>query len=556
MALPFQQQPNLQVVQGGPTLDTEGVILERLKLHVDQDHKNIQYGMRLILANYLDLTTDGNTKTAQATEGRYNDILNKRWEEGRHNPIQTNTLIQVKSLVFSEPDIKWSGCTGKHPMLVSETRKAYYLKYWREQNWDYLYKEKLLDLLTGGESSVQVGVREGKPFMEWLDCLGVTWDTAYKDPAKKRFVFVDKEMPISDALRYYPKLAGKVKMPGKDGVGGEAQIVVTFYWSNTTSAVFYKKAGIELGPNPYGKIPVVLTTLIHLLSSKYAAGMVETQIGTYKEHLRAQRYFRETWIKGVGVDVLKGSGWDEESLDDWADGVEGTLIRTSNPSADFDRVPAVPLADGALKRYEQLNQNLNSESGVNDFMRSQTDTQVDFASQLAYIAQESGVQGKFTAQVHEHGLKEDARLFMEIAARFEQGPITLSVQGQDFTFDKQNPIRPLLGSDGEIEVKPMTYKSPAQKLQETMILGQVLAIGMTLPPPLMMMYIDQCLTAYEIDSKDDILEQIQEMQQAQAQAQQQSLQQAMQPPTGMGQDAAMIGKAMQNQNRPPLPGQQ
>lgn len=527
-----KQKPPLQVVEGG--LETEAAILERLKVYEDKDHKDVLYGLRLLVANYLDLTTDQSARTPAKIDGRYGDILNKRWEEGRHNSLATNTLIQVKSLVFAEPDIKWTGCTGKNPVRVSQVRSQYYLKYWREQSWEHLYRRKLLDLIVCGIGNVQVGTRDGGLFMEWVDSLDVTWDNAYKEPHLKRFVYRDIHLPISSALRYFPKLRGKVRMPDpKTGEGGETIVTVRVYWSKTTTATIFKNEIVD-GPkaNPYGQIPIRLTQMIHQLSAKHPSGIVEAQVGTHKLDLRLQRYFRNTVLTGVPVGVAIGH-WNEEALDDLIDGKEGTILRSTGLGSEFKYAAGAEIQRSALELQKMVSQQQNSESGVNDFMRSQTDTNVDFASQLAYIAQESGVQGKFTAQVHAEGLKDDARLFMSIASRFEPGPITLSIEEADITFDQSMPINPLLGDDGQISVKPMEYKSPEQKLQAQMILGNVLAIGANLPPGFQEQYWLSCLHAAEVDNVDDWMAALKagQQQMAQQQAQMAAAQQGPPPPT-------------------------
>lgn len=528
-------------------VDSAPMILERLKLHKDQENKEIMYGMRMVVANFLDLSSETAPRNLPGTDGKFVDVVNKRWEEGRHNHIQNNTLIQVKSLVFSDPDITWSGCTGKHPDLVSDSRKAYYVKNWRDNDWSILYRQKLLDIITSGMGNVQVGVRDGAPFMEYLDSLFVTWDTSYKEPKKKRFVFVDKPMPTSDALRFFPELAGKIKMPRADGTGGENIVMITFYWSKTTAAVFYKQEMIE-GPraNPYGKIPVILTTFIQHLSMKHPSGMVETQIGAHRLAIRLQRYYREVVAKGTPVGVLAGPGWRDEDIDTIVEGTEGNIIRNVNSAASYKVVAGAEIQGSALKLDEMNQQHINAASGVNDFQRSQTDTKVDFASQLAYIAQESGIQGQFTAQVHEEGIKEDARLFLEVASRFEEGPLTLSIRGQDMVFDQFMPIRPLLGTDGAIDIKPMAYESSAQKLQKTMILANVLHLGDGLPPPLQDMIWEQALTHGGVDNKDEIMQQLRDMRQQQQAASQQppqGPQQGGMPPQGAVDPQALIAQA-------------
>lgn len=510
-------------------LDSVAIITERAKAHKETTRKDDVYQLRLLVADRLGINGKGDFSTVNPG-GKYPDVDKSRWEEGRFNDIQNNTAIQVKSLSINDPDISWSGCTGAHPEIVAAVRRSYYLRYWRDYDWKFLYQQKLLDILVSGEGNTQCGVRDGKPFMEYLDFLNVTWDPAYKDPCQKRYVFVDKPMPLSVALKHYPAISDMVRGLGKDGTGGEESVMITFYWSRSTAAVLFKGKPID-GPrhNPYGRIPVKQTTLLQFLSMKHSSGVVEGQIGAFKLLLTLTRYFRSTTLKSSPVAVAVGP-WDKGSLDDYESGEEGVVLRANASGADFKYAAGAEIQQGALVLFDKLKQHLNAASGVNDFMRSQTDTKVDFASQLALMAQQSGVQGKFTAQIHEEGLKEDARLFMTIAARFERDDQTLKVGDSEIAFNESLPVRALLGDDGEIAVKPMEYKSPAQKLQETMILGNVLNIGATLPGPLQVRFYDMCLTAFEVEDKDELLQTLQEAMAQQQMAQAAQAAQAQQLP--------------------------
>ena len=408
----YTSQP--EAVQG---LDTPGMILERVKVHDDQDHKQTVYGLRLLVSNWLDLTTDNASALPSRGDGRYADVTNTNWEEGRHNSISTTTHVQVKSLVFGEPDLKWTDCTGDDPDITSAVRAAYYLHYWRKQRWAFLYQQKLLDILCGGAGYTQIGIRNGGLFMEWADALDVGEDTAFKEEHLKRFRWRDKHLPKEEALRLYPKLSEHLKAIDANGKGGEEIVTIRCYFSKSTAAVLYKNNIIDgPKPNPYGEIPIRKTSLLHNLSSKHPSGMVEHQVGTHRLELRLQRYFRDTVLKNIPVGFLKGT-WDENTVDALMNGEEGTILRSNASGSEFGYAQGAEIQNSALQLAEMVRQWSGSESGVNDFQQGRTDTKVDFASQLSFIAQQSGVQGSFTAQCHEEGLKADARLFLKIAEK-------------------------------------------------------------------------------------------------------------------------------------------
>ena len=73
---------------------SKGEIQERLSVHKDDDQKDVLYGLRMVAANFLDVTGSGaGSGGALRTDGKWQDVVKRNWEEGRHNTIATNTHI-------------------------------------------------------------------------------------------------------------------------------------------------------------------------------------------------------------------------------------------------------------------------------------------------------------------------------------------------------------------------------------------------------------------------------------------------------------------------------
>lgn len=522
-------------------LDTEGQILDRLDMHFDKDQKNINYNLRLVTANALDL--DGTGLTAIKTETERGDVLKRGWEEGRYNPITTDTHMQAKSLTINEPDLHWSKCLGKEPEITALIRQAHYIKNYREQFWQEMYLAKILDMLITGEGSVQAGVRDGKVFMEYADSLLVSWDTAFKEPHLKRFVFRDRAMTKAEALRRYPKMAEFTSKLRPDGRGGEASVKITFYFSKTTMAVLFgKNFLIKPQRSPYPCIPLRQKVLFREPSVKHPTGLVDKQIGTAQLMMRLRRSMSQIALRGVPVGVALGQ-FASGNLDKIESGEEGQVLRSESQGASFEWKEGAKLPAAFLELENMLRQAHTAESGSSDFQRGQTDTKVDFASQLALIAQQSGAIGQFTASQHEQGVADDARLFMEIAAMYEKGPVSLNIKGAQVDFDQMMPIGVQLGADGDLEIRPLIHKAPAQKLQETMIFIEVVNLVAGSPPGLARILIDQACTAFEVDDKDEYLTAYDDALKAQADERQQAMAIQLQSSGGGAQGAGGGAKA-------------
>lgn len=480
-------------------MTSENQILDRWKsVSSDDQRKQGIYWLRLVAANYLALS-GGGSNMPEKSSGVFPNVIKSDFEEGRHSIITVNTAVQMKSLTFSEPNLRWTGIEQE----VSEVRKAYYTKLWRQQMWDYHYRDKLLDMLIAGEGSIEVAMRGDCPYAEYVDSLDLWWDTAFRHPMEKRFVFREKHMPLSTAVERYPAIAQKY--PYFKDSSSEKRVTLRFYWDKDTRAILLG-GDFVCSPeaNPYGEIPIHTTVLQQELSVSHATGMVEQQIGSHKMALVLQRHFREVVKRGNPVGVSKGQ-INQDALDDIRDGQDGVVIDVG-PDGAFSWAQGPEITASALQLYEMVRQQSTAESGVNDFQKGQTDTQIDFASQLSYIAQQSGVQGAYTAQRFESGIKEDAQAVMRVGGKF-QGPITLRLDDDETVeFGPLMPIRPMLGDDGDIAISPMEYKSPAQKLQEVAVLGNVLAMAKTLGPGIGPKFIDQALRAFEVEDRDSWLQ--------------------------------------------------
>lgn len=490
-----------------PELDSKDEILERLKVHSDSEHKDMIFGLRLVAANYLDISGTSQSRAPQRTDGRYVDVLKRGWEVGRHNPVQINTQLQVKSLSLIEPDLRWSNVKGEHPGITAEVRRAYYRQLYKGNSLNRAYQFKLLDMLTSGRGTFQGGVRDGEIFGEWADALDCTWDSAFREPSRKRFFFRDKHIPLSEAARLFPEVAKLERyMPGSKG--GERVVTIVCYWSKTTYAVLYKgKFVSEPVANPYGQIPARSAVLFEELSVRHVTGQVEAQLGPQKLFMRLMRKFREAALRGAPVGVAKGE-WSPTHLDEIRSGKEGVILHTKSSNGSFEWVNGPEATSTDIELFNLIQQHLNEASGLNDFQKGRTDTKTDFAAQLYLLAEQSGINGQYATHVHEDGMADDAHMLMEIGERFQRPGISLSVNGHEFQFDDLMPLNPLLGGDGDIDFAPggVTYKSPMQKLQEAAVLGNVLTMSRQLPPGVDRRFVELSLTSAQVEDADKWLE--------------------------------------------------
>ena len=523
-------------------LESQEEILERLKAHNDTEWKDMVFGLRLVAANYLDIS-GGPIRKPVLTDGRFVPVLKRGWEEGRHNPAQINTQLQVKSLAFQRPELRWENCKGANPEITAEVRRGYYDHLWDELGLMRMYQAKLLDLIICGEGTFQAGVRNGGVFGEYADSLDVTWDRSDSLGIDRRFFFRDRHMPISKAMLEYPELEKlEAWRPGQKG--SERIVTITFYCSKSTRAILYKgKFLVAPHANPFGMIPARMSVLFQELSVRHATGQLETQLGPGKLFMRMMRKIRDVTLRGAPIGIAYGL--EDRDVDAIVAGREGTVVKAKQANGSFAWTAGPEISKTDVELVNLLQQHLGEASGVNDFMRGRTDTKVDFATQLSLLASQSGITGQYAAGVFEEGLKQDAELLMIVGERFQNPDIEITVGGKTQQFDALVPINPLLGDDGDIYLKPggTAYRSPMQKLQETAMLANVLGMAKQLPAGIVPRFLELALTSFEIDDKDAWLDAY-----AQAEQQQMMMQQ-------MAQGAAPEDFGAMPQGANPVQGQ-
>lgn len=479
------------------------VILERKAAWADNDHKDNVYQLRLIAANFLDIGVGG---AGHQVGKAHEDVEVRDFEEGSHNPVTTNTQIQAKSLAFNAPDFTYRYLRPG----IAEPRRAWYGKRFKEQNHGAMYRMFLLESVIGGAANLAGGVRGGMPFLETADDLLVTWDPMHNEMHRKRGVFRDKHMTAGEAIRTFPALEGKVKI-GHDGAGSEKPVTVTCYWDKgdyngtPTYAVIYNNSIVQ-GPEPskYGdRLPMVRMEHFRQPSVKHATGPVTEQIGSMILAMRLQRGWREVALR-AGSPALKVVGKVQQgNVDKIAAGEEGQVL-VLDEKGDAGWMQPGEISESSLNLYNRIEQNLAAESGVNQFMQGRTDTNVDFASQLSFLAAQGGTLAKYCGQQLDEGVLDAIDLLMHIGSQFAPDE-ELYVGGELMEFGPMFPLRILLGTDGEMMLKPggMEYRPPAQKLQEVAVLGNVLALARSLPPGLGERFVKLGLTSFEIEDADD-----------------------------------------------------
>lgn len=502
-------------------VDSKDTILARKRVHDDDDRREKIMDLRMIAANYLDITSQNTMSRPIGKSGKFSEVDIRNWEEGRHNSIMVATQIQGKGLTFNAPDIDYRGIPAKDPVTVSLVRRAWFLEQYERQNMQHSFMWMALDAMISGEGGMCAGVRDGEPFLEWADAIHTTWDQAYRETHRKRFVFKDVAMPLGEAMHLYPSLEKEFHRPNAAKL--EEQVVITFYYSKTTRAVLYKKTFIQ-GPDqsPYGRIANSRMLLFQQPGVKYPGGMVESQIGTEQLKLRLQRTFREIALRGGSpVGVAHGS-IAQGSIDDIASGEECTILQFDSPQGTFEWAKGAEITASQIQLYQMLEQMGNSESGVNAFQQNRTDIKVDFATQLQYMAAQSGVQGKFAAQQLELAIKDSIDCFMDVGARFAKSE-PLRVGDSLIEFSPDMPINPLLGSDGKLSLKANAteFKSAAQKLQEAALFGNVITMAGQMPSGLQVPFVKLAAESFEIENPETWVEgmlQAQEEQKAMEQA--------------------------------------
>lgn len=513
-------------------MTSENQIFARQKLAKDDRSKERAYWLRMVVANLID--GDGGSKPSKDSEDQWAPVQVNVWEEGRFNPISNNTHIAVEGLTINKPDFTWTGIPDEKGRgdLIAEVRKEYYLWLWDLLSLEEAYRMKTFDMLTCGEGSIGCFVRGDGCEVEWCDFLSLDWDPAYEEPDKRRYVFYDQALTLGEAKAYYPNIERYQQITDETF---DKVIRVRKYWDkdSQTECCIYKRDIIH-GPahNRYGaRLPIRATRLSSAPSVKGAIGLVERQMGSQALALRLQNHFRETALSATPQRWVAGAVTNEDALRDVEEGDTTKILRLA-AGAQMGITNGAEIQQTALEVYQMVMQNLNVESGVNEFKQGRTDTNVEFASQLGFMAQQSAPRERYLNQRIEEGMRDDLlSVIMPICAEFEGRSIRLEIAGQSIEFGGLAPINPILGSDGNVVMKPggMAFKSSAQSLQETMIFANVLSLAVNLPPGLQERFVKMACDAAQVEGAEDWLSDMRAAQEQIAMQQQMAQEQAVPP---------------------------
>lgn len=478
-------------------ITSQARIRERIRIscqHV-KEHRHVMYWLRLLVANYID--GDGRISDGNNKEDRFDEVELAHWEEGRYNPISNNTQVTVERLMANEPALTWTSiptASGRGE-LIAATRKAYYSMQWEKRNLSEHYAKKLLDLITLGEANFGCFVRGKSIYPEYMDSLNVYWDPSQKDPCQREYVSYDISITMGKAFEFYPEGMKRLE-PFARPEQMDKQIWIRCFYDrdNGTEAVIYRNEFIY-GPtaNRYGHdvMPIRCDVLTQMPSVKHASGIVERQVGSHELKVRIRRYFRDTALKALAVGVASGN-FNEDQLKKLETGED--LILRGSPGSQFSWAKGAEIAATTIQVDQMTTQDIQAESGINEFQLNQSGSQVDFASQLGYLAQQGSSRDRFLSMKVEVGVKNDLlELIMPIAAKFDQDDFSLDILGQPVAFghfgydsygNPRVPINSLLGNDGKVSMRPggLVFKAPAQALQEDMILTQLLTLTQSAPP--------------------------------------------------------------------------
>lgn len=481
-------------------------IQERIKNACNDEEKARAYYLRQIVANYID--GSGGGKPSKNSDGRYPDVSIEVWEEGRSNFISNNTHVTIEGLTYNKPDFNWTAIPDEKGRgdLIGSIRKSYFFWLWDILSLEEAYRMKTFDMISLGEGNMGAFVRGDGVDVEWCDYMHVDWDPAYKEPEKRRYVIYEKSLPLREAIKFYPKIES-LQLERIDDKTMDKLVWVKCYWDKDeqTEAVQFKRTIVKEGNNRYGKnLPIRATRLANVPGVTHSSGLVERQLGSQELRLRLRRHFRSVAVSATPMRFIAGNISDNDALQRVEEGDESAILRLSVGS-QAGVTKGAEIQRTAIELEGLLAQDMESESATNSIRHGQTDANIDFASQLGALAQSSSTRERYMSQRIEEGIRDDIqKLIMPICSEFETREIVLNIDGQTIKFGGLTPINPILGSDGNLVMKPggMAFRSSAQQLQETMILANVLQLTMGLPPGLQERATKLALQAAEVEDSE------------------------------------------------------
>lgn len=446
---------------------------------------------RLVAGDITALNDGGHGQQSEMDElyrgdsQEFYDVLVTDVEAGRRNKLlqAIRTLIFQVSMVY--PDVEFSDLDDD----MSAVNSLYFKGVAQRCGLRDQMRMALADYAIGGFGCLYCGVRDGRPVVDWVDALDVTWDLTAPTFNQIKWGSRTIRLPLYQWMEMFPRAKPLQELTKGHDVDDDMPVSVQCYHDVTgeesgSEAYFMSNGDAEVseddllwrGENLYRDhsagyaqacVPLVFMHYLHLPSVKAPLSVAEMMLPAMIITWEADSYIRDSMVVGKPAREIEEGSYEEDSFEAWKSDPNAILVRR-NGKAPMAVVGGTEVNQSTMAVLQTADQELTAQSGVSGYTLGTPVKGIQYASEVNAIQGSAGlvagVVAKDSAECWQrvvkrslaNGLHDD----QDFSMRYTSGN-----QQIELMFDAQDPVKNYLRPDADVIVAEDTlvYKPRDQR---------------------------------------------------------------------------------------------
>lgn len=508
-----------------------------------QDHydkyRKITHAMRRLVAG--DLSLFGYTSPQEAEKSKDEaglaglnwsdfltdhlyDIMVTDVSEGLSNQMWRTIKTLTMQVAFKMPTIEFEDLSAEEAAMNQAYLNVICGHAPRGCGAVFQHRKSLVDYMIGGIGATMVTFRKGRPAIEYVDPLDLTWDTSAKLLSDMRWVSRKVRQPLYIWVDMFGRDAMSNYLDGVTSDDDETDIMDThveleWYYDitgNDGRGLHYvldclrpdlEDAGsrftiLDKSENPFycdidgidPFLPVNFLYFMEVPSVRFPMAPVFTMLPHQVAIWKMEKNFNAVIDRGRSQHAYEeGSFADDKAAEDWAKGITAGTIKLKKGARKPETVEGLKLSDEDVAYYQYHAKELNAQGGADPYSGGGRVEGVNFSSEVSAITSASQLTASNAAKDHADHWARSASMLLKAAKTYDTKPITLRLDEVTLPFNDSMPISMFLRPDGDVVVKENStlFRTRDSRLSEAMAL---VTLGKELEPRGYQTWLDNALS--------------------------------------------------------------
>lgn len=415
---------------------------------------------------------------------------------GVSNALTTNIVTKCASIAIGNPDWYAGTSNPENAPIV----RTFLREKWRLYNWVRLSQKVLQKRYVSGLGVLAYRWDDKtRSTFEFVQTWDLAIDPHTTDFSTMKWAARRIKMPLREAIAEYGTEPFSVANLADDGYLDRERVDIWLYYDQDTEAHVYEgKVLNKDNDNQYGRVPFLwLEGDIDPGTSIWPLGDSQMAAGLQAELSDLNQIISRSAKHGGSINLIDAERLGKAGQEALEDGVPNGFIPVKDLlSPPIVRIPGEALSDTLLEAKREAQQAMDGVQGVNQYMRGVISQSAKFATEAAYVSQQSGARGIQSRVEFERFLNRMAETIIMLEVAFG-GP------REGHTTDEEYILWEALQDVTEIYVieNSTAFKDPAMEAQTKLqVLNTVAQLTLLFaqtgqPVPNLQHYLDDYLRA-------------------------------------------------------------